>query len=41
MQEKMDYSLKEIRASEEHLKEKILAKMETKIDTNQEKWMPA
>jgi endonuclease III len=37
MQEKMDYNLKEIRASQDHLKEEMLAKMEAKVDTNQEK----
>jgi division protein CdvB (Snf7/Vps24/ESCRT-III family) len=37
MQEKMDSTLKEIRASQEHLKEEMLAKMVAKIDTNQEK----
>jgi hypothetical protein len=37
MQEKMDASLKKIRASQEHLNEEMLAKLETKTDANQEK----
>jgi TATA-binding protein-associated factor Taf7 len=36
-QSKADANLKEIRASQELLKEEMLAKMEAKIDTNQEK----
>jgi type III secretory pathway component EscV len=36
-QAKMDITLKETRASQEHLKEEMLAKMEAKIDATQEK----
>jgi hypothetical protein len=37
MQEKIDANLKEIRAGQEHLNDKMLPKLEVRIDDNQEK----